>query len=268
MSTADIHKNYLNRLKERRNDPFYRKQARWLIRRTAPEYQRTAREYETYLRREDLPESVKAQATIDQQQRWADVVGGISDKMEVQESNRRRELESKIDERQFRYDLAREEEEEKEEKAGKDIFGNIVSTVGSLAGAALTATGVGAPIGMAVSAGSAGLGAALSGSPEQQMALLDRAGQEALGAMGASATLKKDKSMVEGFGELGKAIETSDLVPQQKARAMGLVAQQIAFGADPKDIINDLNSMFDMQTKPQSFGELKKPNFEFPNTIF
>ena len=68
MGTLKPYRRYLQRLKERRNDPFYQKQAKFLIRSTAPEYHRTAEQYENYLNREDLPESLKAQATINQQQ--------------------------------------------------------------------------------------------------------------------------------------------------------------------------------------------------------
>jgi len=238
MSTLNSYRRYLQRLKERRNDPFYQNQASFLIRKTAPEYQRTAQQYETYLNREDLPESLKAQATINQQQNWANIIGGISGDMEMRESQRRQGLEGKIEEAEFQYDMAKEQKKEQD----KDIFGNIISTVGNVAGTvASMIPGVGLPIGAAISTAGNAIGAAVSGSPQMQMQLINQAANEVVGGISASATLGKEKSVADDFLEVNSQIDNLNIDAGQKAELLESYKNHFMLGGSKEDFYTYLS---------------------------
>jgi len=130
-------RKYLDRLKERRNDPFYRLQADWLIKKNVPEYSRISNKYEDYLNRSDAPESMKAQAVQSQGETWSNIVSSSVGQANIQEKQRRKNLEGKIDETEFEADLL-EEEKKKQDKMNKaNMWKGILRTGASALGAVL-----------------------------------------------------------------------------------------------------------------------------------
>lgn len=146
MATIDAHRKYLERLKKRRDDPFYLQQAQWLVRRQAPEFRHLEKQYGEYLEREEAPETVKAQALLGQQQKWAEIVSGAVEPARLQEEQRRKALEEQIEEGEYRIDLMEEEKKEQEEAKKRDFWKNILKAGGSLIGTAI-APGLGTAIG-------------------------------------------------------------------------------------------------------------------------
>jgi len=152
MSTIDAQRRYLERLKKRRADPFYQQQAEWLVRRQAPEFREMGQQYREYLEREGASESAKAQALIGQQQKWAEIVSGAVEPARLKEEQRRKALEERIEEGEYRIDLMEEQEKEQEEARKRNFWKNLLKGIGTVAGvgASLAIPGLGAGMGAAI----------------------------------------------------------------------------------------------------------------------
>ncbi len=161
MSTLNAHKRYLERLKEKRKDPFYLQQAEWLVRRQAPEFRHMGQQYEQYLEREEAPETAKAQSLLGQQQKWAEVVSGAVEPARLQEEQRRKALEGRIEEAEYQIDVMEEQKKEEEEARKRNFWKNLLKAGGSLAGVALAAPTGGMSMGLGSAIG--GLAGSVTG---------------------------------------------------------------------------------------------------------
>lgn len=243
MGTIDIHRKYLDKLKQRRRDPFYRSQMQFQLAQQGPALSEAQRQFERYAAREGVPEGYKAQAVLEQQQNVAGIVSQASTEAAMAEAQRREQLQAQIDKQEYSLELAEEQKRQADKAKRRARRGGIIQSLGRVAGAAASFIPVVGPaVGSGISAAtSLAVGLDKGYSPETQMAAIDSAVGEITGGLSEIAVLKSEKKEQELFGDTYSKIKDD---PEKFDRFLSLYStgvpmdriRTILFGAqDPAD---------------------------------
>ena len=140
MGYMKIHRKYLDKLKERRRDPFYQKMMMQTMRGAAGQFGEVYEDMRQRLAREGMPANVIAESYMKQAQKWSQTVSGIGEQYAGLEAQRRRELEPQIETAEYKYDIMKEQKKQQkkaEEKSGLQkalqiggtVLGGIVGSI-------------------------------------------------------------------------------------------------------------------------------------------
>ena len=247
MAQLDIYDRYLRKLREKQKERS--RYAKQIIRRAGPQYQKTEQDYQQYLSREDLPETLKASAALEQQRKWAGIVSGAVEKERISETERREVLGEKIEEVEFKRDIIQKEEDERkerEEKAGKAKLWQIAGKVGGMALGGILAGPAGVGLGGMIGSAATSAAIALDKSYPiaQRYEAMDTALQETLGGIKSVLTLDSEKKDWAEFDKLSPILQGArdegnwDLFGAIKdAYESGMPVEQILkmFGAEAEE---------------------------------
>lgn len=244
MDQSKIYEKYLDRLRGRRAESPYYTQARREIRQLAPAYSDIRRTYEQRLRRQDLPEEVAMQYSIEQQKGWAEQLGGVYSKARTAEEQRREQIVAKEEEVEFKRDIALEQEAEEEKRrkkaAKRSIWKTLGTVVGGIAGAVLAlptggmslalGAGLGAQlgggVGSIVGAGEAS-GWAMKNMEIEDIGALETGVGQIFSGIGSLAQTQRQLKMTEGAQQIMSDMQAGLITPKEAERYM----QSLGLGA-------------------------------------
>jgi len=242
----DYYGKAIERLQKRREKSPYLPSAKAQVSQLGSQFKDIQRDLDVSLRAEGSAQA-RAEASQQMGEQYEQAVGGIYSQMNAQDRARVDAINEKIDELEFRKDIA-EEEKAEEEKRLKDEKKKMLWQIGGQVGGAILGGILAIPTGgMSLMAGAA-IGSSLGGAvgsfagagvgDDYDLALASQGVEQAIGGFSQWSTMKTTNDLSAGMDTFHKGIK--DLPSNQQMQLLNIYMGKINAG-DIKGALEFLN---------------------------
>jgi hypothetical protein len=195
------YRRYIEDLKRRREEDPYYQRARAAGRDMSQQYEELMKQYDTRLKREGLPEISQQDFVMNKSQLWNRTLANMESKAAAREAERDEEINANIDKAQLKYDIAKEQEEEREKaerEARNKKWWQLGGTALGAAAGTVIAPGVGTQIGASLGS-AAGSGVAAFTGSETDPYLFEQGMADLASGVGQFAMHREQADFMEKF---------------------------------------------------------------------